>query len=137
MTTCFLFGNMVKNLFYPTIKFRADWTKEKVCFLDVEVTFKNGVPLTDLFVNPTDTHQFIDPTSCHPYHYKKTYLTVKHWDLIGFVPIIVILISDVTSWKLVIWKRLQWKMVRKHVLRAREHSRESLLEKVKSDLNLI
>ena len=66
------------NSFYPTIKFRADWTKEKVNFLDVDVTHKNGVLLTNLFVKPTDTHQFLDPTSCHPYHYKKAYLTAKH-----------------------------------------------------------
>ena len=27
--------------------------------------------LTDLFVKTTDTHQFLDPTSCHPHHCKK------------------------------------------------------------------
>ena len=31
------------NSFHPTIKFSADWSKEKVNFLDVEVTLKNGV----------------------------------------------------------------------------------------------
>ena len=75
----FLFGNMVKrkelineiNSFHPTIKFTADWSKEKVNFLDVEVTLNNGVLSTDLFVKPTDTHQFLDPTSCHHYHCKK------------------------------------------------------------------
>ena len=25
----------------------------------------------DLFVKPTDTHQFLDPTTCHPYLFKK------------------------------------------------------------------
>ena len=59
------------NSFHPTIKFTADWSKEKVNFLDVEVTLKNSVLSTDLFVKPTDTHQFLDPTSCHPYHCKK------------------------------------------------------------------
>ena len=57
--------------FHPTIRFTADWSKEKVNFSDVEVTLNNGVPSTDLFVKPTDTHQFLDPTSCHPYHCKK------------------------------------------------------------------
>ena len=57
--------------FHPTIRFTADLSKEKVNFLDVEVTLHNGVPSTDLFVKPTDTHQFLDPTSCHPYHCKK------------------------------------------------------------------
>ena len=31
----------------------------------------DGELKTDLFVKPTDTHQFLDPTSCHPYHCKK------------------------------------------------------------------
>ena len=61
------------NSFHSTIKFTADWSKEKVNFLDVEVTLNNGVLSTDLFVKPTDTPQFLDPTSCHPYHCKKTH----------------------------------------------------------------
>ena len=59
------------NSFYPTIKFMTDWSKQKVNFLDVEVTLKNGVLSTDLFVKPTATHQFLDPTSYHPYYCKK------------------------------------------------------------------
>ena len=43
------------NSFYSTIRFTADWSKEKVNFLDVEVTLNNGVLSTDLF-KPTDTH---------------------------------------------------------------------------------
>ena len=58
------------NSFHPTIKFTADWSKEKVSFLDVDVTLNNGVMSTELFVKPTETHQFLDPTSCHPYHCK-------------------------------------------------------------------
>ena len=27
--------------------------------------------MIDLFVKPTDTHQFLDPSSFHPYHCKK------------------------------------------------------------------
>ena len=65
------------NSFHSTIKFTADWSKEKVNFLDVEVTLKNSVLSNDLFVKPTDTHQFLDPTSCHPYHCKKAYLIAK------------------------------------------------------------
>ena len=57
--------------FHPTIKFTADWSKEKVNFLDVEVTLKNGVLSTDLFVKPTDTHKFLDLTSCHTCYCKK------------------------------------------------------------------
>ena len=82
LTTYFLFGKWEHgeeslkefineiNSFHSTIKFKADWSK-KVNFLDVEVTFKKSVTSTDLFVKPTDTHQVLDPTSCHPYHCKK------------------------------------------------------------------
>ena len=28
--------------------------------------------ITDLYVKPTDTHQYLDSSSCHPYHYKKS-----------------------------------------------------------------
>ena len=59
------------NSFHPTIKFIADWSKEKVNFLDVDVAVKNGVLSTDLFVKLTDTNQFLDPISWHPYHCKK------------------------------------------------------------------
>ena len=36
----------------------ADWSKEKLNFLDVEVTPKKGVLSTDLFVKPADTSIF-------------------------------------------------------------------------------
>ena len=36
------------NSFHPTIKIMADWSKEKVNFLDAEVTLKNGVLSVDL-----------------------------------------------------------------------------------------
>ena len=51
--------------------------REKVNFLDVEVTLYNGVLSTDLFVKPNDTHQVLDPTSRHLI-VKKTYLIAKH-----------------------------------------------------------
>ena len=59
------------NSFYPTIKFATDWSKEKVNFLDVEVSLNNGVLWISLFVKATDTDQFLDPTFSHPYHCKK------------------------------------------------------------------
>ena len=49
----------------------ADWPKEKVNFLDVEIILKNRVLPNDLLVKPTDKHQFLDPTFCHPYQCQK------------------------------------------------------------------
>ena len=66
------------NSFHPTIKYTADSSKEKVIFLDVAVTLKNGVLSNDLFVNPTETHQLLDPTSSHAIFATKAYLIAKH-----------------------------------------------------------
>ena len=82
------------NSFHPAIKFTADWSKERANFSDIEVTLKNGVLSTDLFVKPTNTHQFLDPSPCHSYHCK-----IGIPDSQTFAPIIAILINDVTSWK--------------------------------------
>ena len=59
------------NSFHDTIKFTAESSRETVNFLDVKVSLKNGVFSTDLYVKPTDTHQFLHPSSCHPFHCKK------------------------------------------------------------------
>ena len=53
-------------MFYSTIEFTAEYSKEEVNFLDVNIKLIDGEFKTDLFVKPTDTHQFLDPTSCHP-----------------------------------------------------------------------
>ena len=122
------------NSFHPTIKFTGDWSKEKINFLDVEVNLKNGVLSTDLSVKPTDTHQFLDPISCHPYHCKNGIpcsqtLTLNRIcsDNSNFDK----RCNELEGW--LFEKGYSVKMVRKRVLRAREHSRESLLEKVKSE----
>ena len=39
--------------------------------MHVQVTLQNGVVSTDVFVKLTDTHQYLDPASRHPYHCKK------------------------------------------------------------------
>ena len=41
------------NSFHPTIKFTADLSKEKVNFLDVEVTFQSGILTPNLLVKLT------------------------------------------------------------------------------------
>ena len=33
---------------------------------------KDGQIITDLYVKPTDTHQYLNSSSCHPYHCKKS-----------------------------------------------------------------
>ena len=59
------------NLFHATTKFTAEYFKEEVDVLDLNIKLIDGELKTDLFVKPTDTHQFLDPTSYHPHHCKK------------------------------------------------------------------
>ena len=60
------------NACHPTIKFTAEWLKEEMNFLDVNVKLRNWQLETNLRIKPTDTHQFLYSTSCHPYHCKKS-----------------------------------------------------------------
>ena len=60
------------NSIHPTIKFTADWSYSSVNFLDVKVIMKDEEIITDLYVKPTDTHQYLDSSSCHPYHCKES-----------------------------------------------------------------
>ena len=48
--------------FHSTIKFSAGYSKETIIFLDVNIRLVDGELMTDLFVEPTNTHQFLDPS---------------------------------------------------------------------------
>ena len=54
------------NEAHETIKFTWTWSKERVNYLDVQVINTNGKIETDLYTKPTDKHQFLSYTSCHP-----------------------------------------------------------------------
>ena len=86
------------NKIHPTIKFRADWSCNSVIFLDVKVIMKDGNIITDLYVKPTDTHQYLDSSSCHPYHCKKVSLTAKLFALVESVLIKPFSIKDVMNY---------------------------------------
>ena len=58
------------NCYHPTIKFTAHYSKEKRNFLDVSVRKTNNQLVTDLYIKPTDTHQYLHASSCHVYHSK-------------------------------------------------------------------
>ena len=65
------------NMFHLTIKCAAEYSKEEVNFLDLNMKLIDGELKTYLFVKAADTHQLLVPTSSHSYHCKKEYLTVK------------------------------------------------------------
>ena len=56
---------------HDSTKFKAEWSTDKVNFLDVQVIKQGNRLITDLFTKPTDTHQLLHRTSCHPNHTKK------------------------------------------------------------------
>ena len=55
------------NTCHPTIKIYFE-----INFSDVNIRLRIRQLETDLHVKPTDTHQFLDSTSCHSYHCKKS-----------------------------------------------------------------
>ena len=62
------------NNIHPNIKFETPpkYSKVSVDFLDVTVTRVGDCLKTDLFTKSTDTHQFLEFSSCHPWHCKKS-----------------------------------------------------------------
>ncbi|KAL9966710.1 hypothetical protein ACROYT_G024826 [Oculina patagonica] len=58
------------NSFDPHIKFEQTKSTTSIPFLDVQVINGNGKISTDLYTKPTDTHQYLNWTSCHPRHTK-------------------------------------------------------------------
>ena len=123
------------NLFHSTIKFTAEYSKEEVNFLDVNVKLIDGELKTDLFVKPTDTHQFFDPTSCHPYHCKKR---IPYSQALRLNRICSDngtfdrRCNDLEKW--LMERGYNEKMIRKQILSAGEYSRNYLLEKEKQQM---
>ena len=58
------------NEVHPTIKFTAEWSKTSINFLDVAVSLVEEVIETDLYVEPTDSHQYLQSSSCHSFYCK-------------------------------------------------------------------
>ena len=89
--------------------------------------------MTDLFVKPSDTHQFL-PSSSHPYHCKKGIpysqaLTLNR--ICSESESFDKRCNDLEGW--LMEREYNGKMIRKQILRAREHSRKDLLEREKTE----
>ena len=60
------------NSYYNTIKYTWDWSMSQVSFLDVTISKDvGGSVFTDVYSKPTDTHQYLESSSCHPRHVKQ------------------------------------------------------------------
>ena len=70
-------GNKLKSFIdkiykvHPAIKFTANWSKTSISFLDVTVSLIEGVIENDWYVKRTDSHQYLQSTSCHSFHCKR------------------------------------------------------------------
>ena len=123
-------------MFHSTIKFTAEYSKEEVNFLDANIKLIDGELKTDLFVIPTDTHQLLDPTSCHPYHRKKE---IPYSQAVRLNRICTVnetfdrRFNHLEKWFME--RGYNEKMIRKQILSAREHFRNDLLEKEKQQLS--
>ena len=60
------------NSFLITIKFTSEISHQQVNFLDVSIRTEHNTLITDLYTKPTDTHQYLHSTSCHPRHCKNS-----------------------------------------------------------------
>ena len=60
------------NKAHRTIKFTYQWSYEEVPFLDVRVINNHGKVETDVYIKPTDSHQYLHRSSCHPMACKKS-----------------------------------------------------------------
>ena len=65
-----IFVDYINNL-HSTIKFTCSHSPSNVPFLDVMVSVKDGSIETDLYTKPTDKHQYLLVSSCHPQHTKR------------------------------------------------------------------
>jgi hypothetical protein len=60
------------NSIHPSIKFTHEVSKTKMSFLDTTTTVKEGNVSTDLYSKPTEKHQYLSLSSCHPKHCVKS-----------------------------------------------------------------
>ena len=62
---------MLKN-YHPTINFTVEYSLDKVNFSNVEVRRCGHKLLTDFYIKPTDTDQYLEFSSCRVYHSEKS-----------------------------------------------------------------
>lgn len=65
------FVNMMNDL-DPDIKFTMDKSSQSIPFLDILITKHEEHLSTDIKYKPTDTHQYLHFSSCHPSHTKRS-----------------------------------------------------------------
>ena len=90
--------------------------------------------MTDLLVKPTDTHQFLDPNSSHPYHCKKRIpynQALRLNRICSDNESFDNRCNDLEGW--LMERGYNGKTIRKKILRAQEHFRKDLFEREKAE----
>ena len=122
------------NKAHPTIKFTAEYSNSSINFLDVKVSRKGDKLCTDLFVKSTDTHQYLQASSCHPNHCKTSIpysQTLRLNRICSEASDFDRRCNDLEAWLL---KRgYDQGLVRRKVLDARKFKRKDLLNREKSE----
>ena len=128
-----LINDINKN--HPTIKFTAEWSKTSINLLDVTASIAEGRIETDLYVKPTDSHQYLLPSSCHPFYCKKgiPYSQALRLNRICSNKFFDKRCNDLE--KYLLDRGYSERMVRKEILRARAIPRDTLLGKVNNQKN--
>ena len=67
------------NNYHPSIKFTAEIPTKQHVFLDTKPSLVGDTISLALYTKPTDTHHYLLPTSCHPKHCCKVFLTALHF----------------------------------------------------------
>ena len=116
----FLSGSTEKILLNNLLKY----------FMPVKVRLRNSQLETDLHIKPTDTHQFLDSTSCHPYHCKKSIpysQALRYNRICSDNKKFDQRCNDLEKW--LMERGYSERMVRTQILKARGESRDSLFER--------
>ena len=118
----------ILNSYHPTIISTATYSRQKVCFLEVEVIKKEHQLATDLYKKPTDTHKYLHASSTHAFHSEKSEPQSQALSLNRICS--ENQFFDKRSNNLEIWlkgRRYSDKLFRKQILKARKFSRAELL----------
>ena len=90
--------------------------------------------MTDLFVNHTNTYQYLDPSFCHPYHCKKGIPYSQALSLIRIWSYNKRFDKRRNDFEGSLMERTyNGKMMRKHLLGTEKRSRKHLFEREKSE----
>ena len=65
-------ANSVNVEIFDTLDYVTCLPGNSVHFLDLKLTLQGGKVMSDLYVKPTDCHQYLEFTSCHPRHIKES-----------------------------------------------------------------